>query len=277
MHNKYSKYLLYNQLQAKMSKYSKLPDEILMKKIATMTQQVKTTVESLKTIPDLDMDISEFDNVGCNENMSRIEMEQTCDKLTDILNTLKTKQKNATLAQQEAQKQAAQMQKSQNQNDADDDENAYVDVKPKYEVITSLETIKRAFFNPTNEDYVSMPFASQITEHPFVFYKGIYKYSDDMNNKPEYIARNFNKSFVKRMEEYGKYVFAMFTCTKVETPDSMDTQYKYESYMLINSVGAFEDFIIKDNDDVLFEKIDLQTFLEHFKQDNTIFDTLFVH
>jgi len=251
------------------SKYSKLSDEILMKKISTMIQQVKTIVESLN------MDISEFDNVVCPENMTRAELEQMCDKMTDSLNTLKTKQKNV---QQEAQKQAAsQMQKSQNQNEADDDENAYVDVKPKYETITSLETIKRAFFNPTNEDYVSAPFASQISEHPFVFYKGVYKYSDDMNNKPEYIARNFNKSFVKRMEEYGKYVFAMFTCAKVETPDSTNIQYKYESYMLINSIGAFEDFMIKDNDDVLFEKIDLQTFLEHFKQEHTIFDTLFVH
>lgn len=258
------------------SKYSKLSDEILMKKITTMNQQVKNIVDSLKTIPDLDMDISEIDNIVCPENMTRAELEQMCDKMTDSMNILKTKQKNATLAQQEAQKQAAQMQKSQNQNDADDDENAYVDVKPKYETITSLETIKRAFFNPTNEDYVSMPFASQITEHPFVFYKGVYKYSDDMNNKPEYIARNFNKSFVKRMEEYGKYVFAMFTCAKV--PDSStNIQYKYESYMLVNSIGAFEDFMIKDNDDVLFEKIDLQTFLEHFKQEHTIFDTLFVH
>lgn len=257
------------------SKYSKLSDEILMKKITTMTQQVKTIVESLKTIPELDMDISEFDNIVCHENMSRAELEQTCDKMTDNLNTLKTKQKNA---QQEAQKQAAsQMQKTQNQNVVDDDENAYVDVKPKYETITSLETIKRAFFNPTNEDYVSMPFSSQITEHPFVFYKCVYKYSDDMNNKPEYIARNFNKSFVKRMEEYGKYIFAMFICAKVETPDSTDIQYKYESYMLINSIGAFEEFMIRDNDDVLFEKIDVQTFLEHFKQDNSIFDTLFVH
>jgi len=98
-----------------------------------------------------------------------------------------------------------------------------------------------------------------------------------MNNKAEYIARNFNKSFVKRMEEYGKYIFAMFICSKNDL-DVNNMQYKYESYMLVNSRGAFEDFIIKDNDDILFEKIELDTFLENFKQGgNTFFDTLFVH
>jgi hypothetical protein len=253
------------------SKYSKLSDEILIKKISALRVQALGIIEVLKAIKDFD--VSEIENDINNETSctTRDAMEQLCDKFTDIVNTLKTKQKNVAQAQVQA-KQQVQTPKN---DDDDDDETIYTDVKPKYEMITSLESIKRAFFNPTSEEYASKPFASQVMEHPFVFYKGIYKYSEDMNNKADYIARNFNKSFVKRMEEYGKYVFAMFICSKLETPT--EKQYKYESYMLFNSTGAYEEFMIKDNDDILFEKIDLHMFLEYFKNDTTFFDTLFAH
>ena len=264
------------------SKYSKLSDEILMKKISAMRIQAQGIIDSFKTIQNMNVSDSECELnnifVQIQNNSSREELEQSCDKLTDMINMLKTKQKTIALAQQKEQQQSNTKSKTdENKSGTGDDDEvevSYNDVKPKYECITSLETIKRAFFNPTSEEYVSIPFEKQILEHPFVFYKGIYKYSEDMNNKPEYIARNFNKSFVKRMEEYGKYVFAMFLCLK------NNDEYKYESYILMNSIGAFEDFMMKDNDDISFEKIDVQTFLEHFKMNSTmnpIFDTLFVH
>lgn len=255
------------------SKYSKLSDEILMKKISAMKIQAQ---EIMKSLENMGLD-SELNNIFVTNSSSREELEQSCDKLTDMLNMLKTKQKNVAIAQQQsANTNSKNVNPSEKKDGEDDEEVSYNDVKPKYECITSLETIKRAFFNPTSEEYASIPFEKQILEHPFVFYKGIYKYSEDMNNKPEYIARNFNKSFVKRMEEYGKYVFAMFLCVK----ESEHCEYKYESYILLNSTGAFEEFMLKDNDDISFEKIDVQTFLEHFKMNSNnppIFDTLFVH
>jgi hypothetical protein len=246
------------------SKYSKLSDEILKKKISTMILQIKVIITFLSSGL-----LFDFDDENAYPTSTRDELEKTCDTISEILNSLKNHQK--FVMKEAEKKQAVQKEK----NDDEDEDNPYVDVKPKYEMLTSLETIKRSFFNPTNEEYISMPFSKQIMEHPFVYYRGNYKYSDDMNNKAEYIARNFNKSFVKRMEEYGKYVFAMFTCSKMEIGNNV--QYKYESYMLLNSTGAFEEFIVKDNDDILFEKIDMQRFLSHFKQNDGMFDTLFVH
>ena len=243
------------------SKYSKLSDEILKKKISTMILQIKDIIRFLSSGL-----LFDFDDENAYPTSTRDELEKTCDTISEMLNSLKTHQK--FVMKEAEKKQAVQKEKK----DDEDEDNPYVDIKPKYEMLTSLETIKRSFFNPTNEEYISMPFSKQIMEHPFVYYRGNYKYSDDMNNKAEYIARNFNKSFVKRMEEYGKYVFAMFTCSKMD-----NVQYKYESYMLLNSTGAFEEFIVKDNDDILFEKIDMQTFLTHFKQNDGMFDTLFVH
>lgn len=254
------------------SKYSKLSDEILAKKISSMLLQVKGILSFLK---EKNVELSELENISCDENdyltSERTVLEQNCDKITDAVTALKNKQQIAM----KKEKEVPQKTQTQNQTEDDGEENQYVDVKPKYDVITSLETIKRAFFNPSNEEYVSFPFSKQIVEHPFVYYKGTYKYSDDMNNKAEYIARNFNKSFVKRMEEYGKYVFAMFTCSKIEKDENV--KYTYESYMLLNSTGAFEDFIMKDNDDILFEKMDVNAFLENFKKNEADFDTLFVH
>ena len=58
--------------------------------------------------------------------------------------------------------------------DNDDSEDEIIETKAKFSTLTNMEDIKRSF---CNNDYQT--FQNMVSQHPFKFYKAIYKYSSD--------------------------------------------------------------------------------------------------
>ena len=239
------------------NKYSKLSDEILFKKISTMKTQSATLVDFITQHDDT----YSYSIPLLTECYSRIDLENICDELSVTINTLKAKQKDIldNIQEQERQKEKEKQQ-----------EDDVKETKVVYDKLTDLNDLKRSFFNPNNTDF--KPFSDVINEQQFHFYKGVYKYSADMNGKLDYMARNFNKSFIKRLEDFSDYLFVCFKC-KSDVPG----EYVYESYWLFNSIGKFEQDIIDENDDIQFENITQGTFILGSLKLSDDFDVLYLH
>ena len=235
--------------------YAKLSDEILLKKINASKTQLLTLLDFVKHHdPNIHFYVDDL-----SENPSREELENMCDTLNTLITSMKNEQKSILDKQKEEQKQVEEEQEVEEKED-----------KINYECLVNLDDIKRSFFNPTNEEF--KPFLELLNETPFVFYKGSYKYNDELTNKADYIVRNRNKSFIKRFEYYSKYLFVCFKCH-----EEKNQEYKYESFWLFNSMGAFEDYIIQYNDDIEFTKIDKDEFIDHFAQNKGLFDQIYLH
>jgi hypothetical protein len=142
-------------------------------------------------------------------------------------------------------------------NGGDDGDNGveiYVDTVQKFNTITNMEELKRAFFNG---DY--MVFEEQIKSNPFKFYKVSYKYDSDKDGVPDFSAKNLLKGFVRNFDDYRKYFMICFRCWK----NQHEVKYKYDSYWIVNTnepisnvIGSLaEDFdfveIITDIDDFI--------------------------
>ena len=237
------------------NKYAKLSDEILFKKISTMKTQINTLLDFITK----NDDTFTFFTASLNECYTRNDLENICDELSSGINTLKTKQKEILDKNQEEEKQKEKQ-----------DEEDMKETKIVYDKLTDLNDLKRSFFNPDNPDF--KPFFEVINEQQFHFYKGIYKYSDDMKGKFDYMARNFNKSFIKRFEDMSDYLFVCFKCKSI-----VPGEYIYESYWLFNSIGKFEQDIITQNDDIQFDNITQGDFILNSLRLSEDFDVLYLH
>jgi hypothetical protein len=111
----------------------------------------------------------------------------------------------------------------------DDEEELVKEIKPVFSTITNMEDIKRAFFS---KDYDL--FHELIKDVPFKFYKANYKYANDNDGKPEYVAKNLLQGFVQGLDDYRKYFLTCFRCL-LYYHEKVERRYIYPSYWIVNS------------------------------------------
>jgi hypothetical protein len=150
-----------------------------------------------------------------------------------------------------------------------EDENYEEPIK-KFNTITNMEDIKRAFFN---NDY--QLFNELIINFNFRYYRAEYKYSNEKDGAPEYIAKNLVKGFIRSLDDYRKYLMVCFRCYK--EPNNC---YSYKSLWIINSNDNLHDIIESLYDDyIFFEEIDIPKFLNDIQKidnDNCLVES-YVH
>ena len=112
-------------------------------------------------------------------------------------------------------------------NDDDDDDDIPKEVKPVYSTITNMEDIKRAFFSKEYDAAFAL-----IKQHPFKFYKANYKYADDNNGRPSFVAKNLLRGFVQNLDDCRKYFMICFRCILINKEPN---QYRYPSYWVVNT------------------------------------------
>ncbi len=111
------------------------------------------------------------------------------------------------------------------QNDCESgDEYEYEPPKPKFDCITNMEDIKRAFFN---KDYVLAK--NLILNHGFKYYEVNYKYNSDKDGAPDFVAKNLLKGFVRNFDDYRKYFMICFRCI------ANGPNYEYKSKWIVNT------------------------------------------
>jgi hypothetical protein len=142
-------------------------------------------------------------------------------------------------------------------------EEIYNDPITKYSTIGNLENAKRAFFN---NDYDG--FVKEINSKPYKLFVCNYKYSSDYDGRPDFIARNLNRGFVKDLEDNKKYFMCVFRCIKKD-----DKIYDYKSLWIVNSNDQINLILGSRSEDFFWTEItdDLNknTFFTDFnKQEN---------
>jgi hypothetical protein len=135
--------------------------------------------------------------------------------------------------------------------------------KPSFDVITSMEDMKRAFFSREYEVAFDL-----IKQHPLKFYKANYKYADDNTGRPSFIAKNLLRGFVQNLDDYRKYLMVCFRCILT---DQEKGQYKYPSYWIVNTTAELKDMLgslYDDFDFILVEDEERKNHLLHKMKKN---------
>jgi hypothetical protein len=155
------------------------------------------------------------------------------------------------------------------------EEESYEDPVKNYSCITNMEDIKRAFFNGEYENFEKM-----IKEHNFKYLYADYKYSSDNDGKPDYIARNLLRGFVRQFDDYRKYFMIGFKCYTNETQD----KYTYPSYWIVNTNDNIDDIIGSITESFDFRHVpdtEINSFLEKIKRlkgtTDLLIDESYVH
>lgn len=157
----------------------------------------------------------------------------------------------------------------------DDDENqkeeTFEDPIPKFETITNMEDIKRAFFSGEYDKFEEL-----VREHNFTLLYGTYKWSSDKDGAPEFVAKNLLKGFVRKFDDFRKYFIICFRC--VQETKSPNT-YSYPSLWIVNTLD--DKLIDKFSDDFTFTKAEdssnSNTFYKLIRKDESSFDESYVH
>lgn len=218
------------------SMYSKLSDEILIKKINGIHKQCLQLEEKLI------YQSKNFDIENCH-NMTRNQLENLCEQLSSYQKQLKIELKEKESIKLKNEKQEEEEKKKLQETNV-----------IKYEMINDLEPLKRNFFNPDERDLNYLN--DELIKNDYKYYALEYNYSDHMFGKPDYIASNLLKGFIKRMENYSKYIFGVFRCFNDE-----NNNYFYVSYLLFNTL-SFEKILEKELDDFGIEQINKDKFME---------------
>ena len=143
-------------------------------------------------------------------------------------------------------------------NEGDDEEEIYEEPVKKFDTITNMEELKRAFFNG---EY--MVFDEQIKSHPLKFYKVSYKFDSDKDDVPEFSAKNLLKGFVRNFDDYRKYFMICFRCWK----NQHATKYKYDSFWIVNTNEPIPNIIGSLAEDFDFvETTDIDYFISQIKK-----------
>jgi hypothetical protein len=132
-----------------------------------------------------------------------------------------------------------------------------------------MEDIKRSFFC---KDYEL--FNELIQKNNFKYYRADYKYSNEKDGAPEFIAKNLVKGFVRNLDDYRKYLMVCFRCYK------NDNNYSYPSLWIVNSDDDIKDIIESVYDDYIYkEESDIQTFLHNLQkvEDENCIEEAYVH
>ena len=150
----------------------------------------------------------------------------------------------------------------------DEKEETYEDPVPKFETITNMEDIKRAFFSGEYDKFEEL-----VKEHNFKLLYGTYKWSSDKDGAPEFVAKNLLKGFVRKFDDFRKYFIICFRC--VQETKSPNT-YSYPSLWIVNTLD--DKLIDKFSDDFTFTKPeDSETFYKLIRKDESSFDESYVH
>ena len=165
--------------------------------------------------------------------------------------------------------------KNEDEEVDDQQDDNYEDIKKKFNTITNMEDIKRAFF--TNE---LSSFEELTLQQPFKYYEADYKYSNEKDGAADYIAKNLLKGFVRNLEDYRKYLFVCFRCKLI---DQDNKKYEYKSLWILNSNESFKDIIGDIYDDFEFTEINennIKDFLNNFKKieiDDDLVNEIYLH
>lgn len=159
----------------------------------------------------------------------------------------------------------------------DDEEETFEEVKPKFNTITNMEDIKRAFCNKEYENFEIL-----VQAHPFKYYNVQYKYSSDKDGAPEFVAKNLVRGFVRSLEDHRKYLFVSFRCVLI---DQEKKTYLYPSMWIVNSTDPLVNIIgslYEDFDFVEVSQENLAQFMVDFRKTNfdeptNVVDELYAH
>ena len=241
------------------SKYSKFNDEILSKKINGLYNQCKK-MEDILIHKTKDFEIKNY--------TSREEMENLCDELTSYQNELKNKEKEFKKLEAEKLKQ----EEEERRKEAE----LLKQQQPKFEIINDLEPLKRNFFNKEERSLDLL--RTELNNNNYKFYVIEYNYSNSMFGKPEYMACNLMKGFIKRFDNYTKYLFSVFRCFN----NKNNNDYIYVSYILLNTPSSFTEILGDKLDDFSFEEIDSNRFIDKIIESSSennlnLLDEIYIH
>lgn len=148
--------------------------------------------------------------------------------------------------------------KTENDENENDDEPTYNEPIKKFETITNMEEMKRAFFGGDYEE-----FEKQLNAHKFKLYMVNYKYNSDKDGAPDFSAKNLLKGFVRNFDDYRKYFMICFRCWK----NKNKLEYKYNSLWIINTVEPVQNIIGSVCEDFEFEEtFDVNSFFKSIKK-----------
>jgi hypothetical protein len=114
-------------------------------------------------------------------------------------------------------------------------DNEYEDhQKQAFSTLVNLENFKRDFFNK-NDSWIDL-LSEYLSSKKVVVFYGKYKYNDEYENRPMYIAKNRVNGFERQTQEYRKYLCAGFRCVKHDT----NNDYVFDSLWICNSLEFYE-------------------------------------
>lgn len=156
----------------------------------------------------------------------------------------------------------------EDQEDCEECEETFEEPVKKFDTITNMEDLKRAFFNCDYEK-----FESEIKSHPFKFYKVEYKYNTDKDGVPDFSAKNLLKGFVRNFDDYRKYFMVCFRCWKFEH----EIKYKYESLWIVNTNEQISNIIGSMEEDFIFtETTNINEFINNIKKLPELDETIYI-
>lgn len=129
----------------------------------------------------------------------------------------------------------------------DEEEEEIQEPVKKFDCITNMEDIKRAFFGCENNDYTQ--FNELVKAHEFKLYKVNYKYSSDKDGAPTFSAKNLVGGFIRNFDDLRKYFMICFRCIK---NDTTPVTYSYPSLWVVNSPEPLQNIIGSLYDDFEF-------------------------
>ena len=163
-------------------------------------------------------------------------------------------------------KQKAESKPKEESKEDDEQEETFEEPVKKFETITNMEDLKRAFFNGLYGE-----FESHVKSSPYKFYRVGYKYNGDKDGAPDFSAKNLLKGFVRNFDDYRKYFMICFRCWK----DSEQIKYQYKSLWIVNTNEPVSNIIGSFSDDFEFEEeTDINTFISDIKKIENIDETL---
>lgn len=148
--------------------------------------------------------------------------------------------------------------KPKEKKEDDEEDEVYEEQIKKFDTITNMEDMKRAFFGE-NYDF----FEEQLKSYPFKLYNVSYKYNSDKDGVPEFSAKNLLKGFVKKFDDYRKYFMICFRCWKSQDKN----EYIYDSFWIANTNEPIKNIIGSMWDDFDFEEtFKLDEFVDKIKK-----------
>ncbi len=151
------------------------------------------------------------------------------------------------------------------ENNDEEQEETFEEPVKKFDTITNMEEMKRAFFNGLNEE-----FENQLKAFPFKLYRVEYKYNSDKDGAPDFSAKNLLKGFVRNFDDFRKYFMICFRCWKNQESNT----YEYKSLWIVNTLEPISTVIGSFADDFIFEEsTDINTFIKDIAKIENIDDT----